>query len=104
MFGCASRHAFAPHTKAGSLHLAPHQLNGFGLRQSEMMLNGVKRRFVIPRHGDDFRYVGLTHAPDLIHHCGVSSAGHVCGAGLHLSGIGGSHEKNNAPRLGRTGP
>ena len=36
-------HPFAPHLKAGSLHVAPHDFNHFLLFKAKLHLNGTKR-------------------------------------------------------------
>lgn len=74
VFGRAPRHAFAPHAKARGFHVTPHQLNNMRFREAMLAFNHVKGREVIPRHGDNFRYLGFSHISEIGQMIGLSIA------------------------------
>ena len=80
MLARAATDAFAPHPKTAGLHMAAHDFNDLGFGQSSLRFDIVKARFVIPRHGDNFRccdaaFVRAGHGRNEV--IGESSFGHI---------------------------
>lgn len=48
-------HPFAPHAKTAGFHMAAHEFDDFGFRQSALGFDIVKAGLIIPCHGDNFR-------------------------------------------------
>ncbi len=53
MFGGATGHAFAPHSKRAGLHIGAHEMDHRRLVQPISTFYGLKRRAVFPGHFDD---------------------------------------------------
>ena len=68
MLAHAPGDAFAPQAETCWLHLAPHEFNDIGFPEPEMLFNRFKAGFIIPSHGNNFRYFHIivrVHRPSL---------------------------------------
>jgi len=66
MLTSAPANAFAPHAKTCRFHLAPHEFNDIGFPEPEMLFDRFKAGFIIPSHGNNFRYFDIVvrvHGP-----------------------------------------
>lgn len=64
MFGDATSHPFAPHSKARGLHLLAHQDNDCGFGAAGLFLDFFEGASVVPSHADDLIAFQFGHCRD----------------------------------------